>query len=143
MCRPKSARLSHCFRITLREEILPLYESWQSCGKPSTKFPHGGLVECLIIPFFSHLSLSRIQNFHIFLFVLGNSHFLNFPKTLSSYSILHFITFSMNLSIHIDLHDTLDKVFCALFSSSSSKTLITRQNFALVHHFVRAQVCPA
>ena len=20
---------------------------WQSCGKPSTKFPHGGLVECL------------------------------------------------------------------------------------------------
>ena len=22
---------------------------WQSCGKPSTKFPHGGLVECLSI----------------------------------------------------------------------------------------------
>ena len=24
--------------------------TWQSCGKPSTKFPHGGLVECLCIP---------------------------------------------------------------------------------------------
>ena len=23
---------------------------WQSCAKPSTKFPHGGLVECLCIP---------------------------------------------------------------------------------------------
>ena len=28
---------------------------WQSCGKPSTKFPHGGLVECFFIPQFSCL----------------------------------------------------------------------------------------
>ena len=28
---------------------------WQSCGKPSTKFPHGGLVECLFI---AHISIS-------------------------------------------------------------------------------------
>ena len=30
---------------------------WQSCGKPSTKFPHGGLVECLFISNSSELSL--------------------------------------------------------------------------------------
>ena len=24
---------------------LPTHQYWQSCGKPSTKFPHGGLVE--------------------------------------------------------------------------------------------------
>ena len=45
--------------------------------------------------------------------------------------------------IHIDLRYTLDNESCARFIMSSSKTLITRQNFALVHHFVRAQVCPA
>ena len=43
LCGPKSARLSHCFRITLREgRILPLYESLcRAGGKPSTGFPPG------------------------------------------------------------------------------------------------------
>ena len=39
---------------------------WQTCGKPSTKFPHGGLVEC---PFLLH-SFSKFPtislNFQIF-----------------------------------------------------------------------------
>ena len=47
---------------------------WQSCGEPSTKFPHGGLVECLLIAHTSHLSISRT---HVFF------HFFSiFPKNL-------------------------------------------------------------
>ena len=44
---PSRSRLSHRFRITLREgRTLPLYESLlEAGGKPSTWFPPGGLVE--------------------------------------------------------------------------------------------------
>ena len=42
-------------RITLR--ALP--SDWQSCGKPSSKFPHGGLVECLF--FILHISYLTFQ----------------------------------------------------------------------------------
>ena len=33
-------------------KVTPIHRGsvWQSCGKPSTKFPHGGLVECFSIP---------------------------------------------------------------------------------------------
>ena len=34
---------------------------WQSCGKPSTKFPHGGLVECLLISAFLAFSSWKLK----------------------------------------------------------------------------------
>ena len=45
---------------------LAIVSVWQSCGKPSTKFPHGGLGECLCIPQFSCLSFRKIQKFRKF-----------------------------------------------------------------------------
>ena len=37
---------------------------WQSCGKPSTRFPHGGRVECLFIWHFQFLNfLEFLWNF--------------------------------------------------------------------------------
>ena len=115
---------------------------WQSCGKPSTKFLHGGLVECFFIQHISIISFLKIPNFHIFQFFLENSHFSKFPKILKYHQSGRRIMFSIFYHTHVDLQYSLDKVFFALFARSS-KTLITRQNFALFYHFVRAQVCPA
>ena len=56
---------------------------------------------------------------------------------------MFFITLSSFYHIHIDLRYALGNESQALFIMSSSKTLITRENFALVYHFVRAQVCRA
>ena len=52
---------------------------WQACGKPSTKFPHGGLVEC---PSFFSRSLKFLQflyisNFHKKWRFYWNSHSKN------------------------------------------------------------------
>ena len=48
--------------------------SWQSCSKPSTKFPHGGLVECPT--FHTHiwffLRISRFSSFFHFFKIFGN-----------------------------------------------------------------------
>ena len=55
---------------------------WQACGKPSTKFPHGGLVEC---PFFLH-PFSKFPtislNFQIFTKNKISSKFSSFSKIL-------------------------------------------------------------
>ena len=42
--------------------VTPIHRGsvWQSCGKPSTKFPHGPLVECLLISLTSFLDLLKI-----------------------------------------------------------------------------------
>ena len=40
---------------------------WQSFGKPSTKFPHEGLVECLHSPHISSSFLLNFLEFHIFM----------------------------------------------------------------------------
>ena len=82
---------------------------WQSCGKPSTKFPHGGLVECLSSHNFLS-SLLKIQNF-IFSIFSEILIFQNFWKSGTHQSGAG-ITFYI-LSHHIDLQYTLDKVFCA------------------------------
>ena len=58
----------------------PALQLWQSCGKPSTKFPHGGLVECLFVLTFAIFLFSKLKNFHIFSRFLGNSYFSKFPK---------------------------------------------------------------
>ena len=59
---------------------------WQSCGKPSTKFPHGGLVECL--EFNIHLSYSNLRNL-IYLFISWKFRKIlekmSLDKILSSY----------------------------------------------------------
>ena len=123
---------------------LAIVSVWQSCGKPSTKFPHGGLVECLSIPQLSCLSfLKNSKNskiLDIFLKILIFSKFLEIWNLMEP---MFFITFSSFYHIHIDLRYTLDNESWALFTMSSSKTSITRQILALVYHFVRAQVCPA
>ena len=62
-----------CFtsNITLRDgRILP----WQSCGKPSTKFPHGGLVECIFIQNISYCFLFENLKFSYF-----SSFYRKFP----------------------------------------------------------------
>ena len=57
---------------------LPGLATGQSCGKPSTKFPHGGLVECLFIQHTSYLSLlsylkiSNFQFFHVEMLIFRN-----------------------------------------------------------------------
>ena len=66
--------------------------------------------------------------------------FSKFPKILGYHKPRRDFVIFMFKYIHINLQYTLDKVFCALFTMSSIKTLITRQNFALVHHFLRAPV---
>ena len=69
---------------------------WQSCGKPSTKFPHGGLVECLIIPHTFYLSLKKIANskfLHIFLKFLIFSKFENFRDIMDLALALPFSPF--------------------------------------------------
>ena len=46
---------------------VPLAPVWQTCGKPSTKFPHGGLVECLFIDFINFMSFAvLLSKLHIF-----------------------------------------------------------------------------
>ena len=83
----------------------PLAPVWQSCGKPSTKFPHGGLVECLFIPHTSYLSLSRNSKFQIFRYFLENSHFFEISGNLEPHGsgagivFLHFITFILIFNI--------------------------------------------
>ena len=124
MCGPKSAGLSHCFRITLREGRI-----WQSCGKPSTKFPHGGLVECPFISYFSYLSFLKISKIlkilDIFLKIFIFSKFLEIWNLMEP---MFFITFSSFYHIHIDLRYTLDTESLALFIMSSTKNLLTQQN---------------
>ena len=56
---------------------------------------------------------------------------------------MFFITFSGSNRINIDLRYTLDDESQALFTMSSSKTCVTRQNFPMLYHFSRAQVWPA
>ena len=44
---------------------IPVAPVWQSCGKPSTKFPHGALVECLIVPHMSSIPSFKTKIFEI------------------------------------------------------------------------------
>ena len=54
---------------------------WQSCGKPSTKFPHGGLVECLCIQNISYPFLFENLKFsYLSIFDRKFSYFRNFQK---------------------------------------------------------------
>ena len=82
---------------------------WQSCGKPSTKFPHGGLVECPSIPQLSCLSFWKIQKkskiIDIFFKILIFSKFLEIWNLMEP---MFFITFSSFYHLHIDLRYTLD-----------------------------------
>ena len=82
---------------------------WQSCGKPSTKFPHGGLVECLFIlswfcfSFQKNLENSKILD--IFLKIIIFSKFLEIWDLIEP---MFSITLSSFYHIHIDLQYTLD-----------------------------------
>ena len=88
---------------------------WQSCGKPSTKFPHGGLVECLFIQNlsfsfknfkFSHLSIFP-RNFHIlinsqnFRYIINLFVALRFPYFITSTSIFNTRLTRFSLRLHI------------------------------------------
>ena len=64
---------------------------WQLCGKPSTKFPHGGLVECLPIPRTSYFP--RLKNL-FFLFFLEFRIFHNFQKNRDIISLVVTLRFS-------------------------------------------------
>ena len=61
---------------------------WQSCGKPSTKFPHEELVECLFIPctsYISPLKTPKCSCFIIFIFeILVFSKFQKFWDIMDS-----------------------------------------------------------
>ena len=47
---PQEILVTHAYQsYWIRLESLVSEFYWQSCGKPSTKFPHRGLVECLSI----------------------------------------------------------------------------------------------
>ena len=78
---------------------LAIVSVWQSCGKPSTKFPHGGLVECLFISHSSELSLLEKRKFRFF---WGNSHFFKILGNLEphqSAQALYFLKFNTFLLI--------------------------------------------
>ena len=62
---------------------------WQSCGKPSTMFPHGGLVECLFI---QNTSSFFFLKSHLFICFHRNFSFSQFsgylkPKSAKFYHI--------------------------------------------------------
>ena len=88
---------------------------WQSCGKPSTKFPHGGLVEFPYILYAFYLFLYKIRNLWIFQNFLETSHFSEFPQSLEYHRSGRGITFLRFYQIHIDLQHTL-KRFSVHFS---------------------------
>ena len=103
---------------------------WQSCGKPSTKFPHGELVEFLSL---LHISFNFRRNslkFHVFIkianFLEKKLFFHIFLGRVEPYGYGVGIMFFTFHDIPVDIEYTLDKVFCARFSRSSTKTLITR-----------------
>ena len=93
---------------------------WRSCGKPSTKFPHEGLVERLFImalPLSSRpRSFLKKRNSMKSYFVKENLDFPIWGGNLECHRPGNGIRLSIFQHIYIDLHDTLDKVFCALFS---------------------------
>ena len=74
-----SMRSSFCAGPSL-SGLGTVFSVWQSCVKPSTKFPHGGLVECLFIPYIYYpFLLKKIKKsyfFEIFSKILFFSKFL-------------------------------------------------------------------
>ena len=78
---------------------LAIVSVWQSCGKPSTKFPHGGLVECLYFPNLLYNPYLKLRNFEKFrYFSWKSSYFRNRPVKWNPMDLalalprLHFVT---------------------------------------------------
>ena len=95
--------------------ILLLYELWQSCGKPSTKFPHGGLVECLYIPDILLHSSQKIPKFRKFSIFLENSHISKSIGQVKPHGSGAGIVSSTFYHIYLNLQYILDKKSCELF----------------------------
>ena len=107
---------------------------WQACGKPSTKFPHRGLVECDFTPRFpyriSH-SFFKINEFREKIKIFpGKFQFFKISGNLEPHQSSAGMFFLTKYHIHIDLQHTLNKVFFAFSYTSSIKTLSTRPMLA-------------
>ena len=101
---------------------------WQSCGKPSTKFPHRWLVECLFIqlssyrvllqnfkfPYLSDFSkLTYFRNFHKFWDVINLDVVLRFSCSNTFILIfkIRLVRYSVGfLRVHRAKHCELDKI---------------------------------
>ena len=112
-------------------------------GKPSTWFPHGGLVECLLKKIKFSKQIKNLKKILKFLKIFKNLHFFKNFRKLKYHRPGRDIDIFICYWLHINLQDTIYNIFCAFFIMSCIKTSLTRQNFALYHHFLRAQVCRA
>ena len=114
---------------------------WQSCGKPSTKFPHGGLVECLSIPQLSCLSFlknsKKSKILDIFLKILIFSKFLeiwNLIDLTLEFTFLEIITSILIFNIR-------STRFSVGFLQGHRAKPCQLDHFRVVcHHFSRAPV---
>ena len=119
---------------------IPIAPVWQSCGQPSTKFPHGELVECVFVSTSSYLSVFEVQNFQFFLFFLRNSHFSKFPKNwdiINLVVVLRFSHFNTFISI-FNIRST--RFSLRLYILYRAKPCQLDKIRSLVHHFSWAPV---
>ena len=117
---------------------------WQSGGKPSTKFPHGGLVECphhrihLLYFYFKNPSFFIFPNFFIKL--------LSFSKFLKIWNLIDLaLAFAfLGITISIFIFNIRSTRFSWGFLEGHRSKPCQLDHFGVVvYHFVRAQVCPA
>ena len=108
---------------------------WQSCGKPSTKFPHGGLVECLYFPNLLYNSSLKLQNFENFQYFHENSHIFEIDRSSGTLWIWHWHCLLYILS-HLSKYSIYSgqEILC-VFSSIIMQNMVNSIKFSNVAPF--------